>query len=447
MNKILVIACREYRAAVRTKAFIITLLAMPILMGGAIVGQLVMQKRVDVSSKNITIVYHDERFRDALEEAVEGYNERAVFEMDENGERKQTKPKFQLSFKKLGPQADRSEALFEQSQAVRNQECVGFLYIGKSVLERNALEEGEKEKELVYHSMNPIDDDFRRWANGVLTRKIQEIRADEVGVASDQLQKVLSPAIGVKKKDLLERDEATGEIIEAADANPLVHIFLPMALMMVVFMSVMVGATPLMQAVMEEKQARISEVLLGSVTPFQLMLGKLTGIVGVTLTTVLVYIGGAFGTLSIMGETKHFPEPHVILWLVIYQTLAVLMFGALFIAIGAAVSDMREAQSAMMPVMIVAMAPMFVWFYVLKEPSSTLAVVLSLIPPATPMLMLLRLSLPPGVPAWQPLLGCVLVLLTTLFCVYAAGRIFRIGILMQGKGANLRTMMNWVFRG
>ena len=69
------------------------------------------------------------------------------------------------------------------------------------------------------------------------------------------------------------------------------------------------------------------------------------------------------------------------------------------------------------------------------------------VPPATPMLMIIRQTVPPGIPTWQPVLGVVLVLLTTLLCVFAAGRVFRVGVLMQGKGANLREMARWVLRG
>lgn len=166
--------------------------------------------------------------------------------------------------------------------------------------------------------------------------------------------------------------------------------------MMLIFMSVMVGATPLMQAVMEEKQARISEVLLGSVQPFRLMMGKLAGIVAVTLTTVLVYIVGAYFTLDYLGHCDLFPPADVILWLIVFQTLAVLMYGSLFIAIGAAVSDMREAQCAMMPVMIFAMAPMFVWFYVVREPDATMSVVLSPFPAGDPDVNALAV----GRPVW-----------------------------------------------
>ncbi|UCC31708.1 MAG: hypothetical protein JSU86_05390, partial [Phycisphaerales bacterium] len=82
-----------------------------------------------------------------------------------------------------------------------------------------------------------------------------------------------------------------------------------------------------------------------------------------------------------------------------------------------------------------------------KEPLATSSTVMSLFPPATPMLMILRQAVPPGVPLWQPLLGVALVILTTMACVFAAGRIFRVGILMQGKGANLGQMMRWALRG
>ena len=99
------------------------------------------------------------------------------------------------------------------------------------------------------------------------------------------------------------------------------------------------------------------------------------------------------------------------------------------------------------PVMLLICIPMFVWLNVIREPNSSFATGISLFPFATPMLMLGRQAVPPGIPMWQPILGVCLVLLTTTLCVYAAGRIFRVGILMQGKGANIGQVLKWVFRG
>jgi ABC-2 type transport system permease protein len=108
---------------------------------------------------------------------------------------------------------------------------------------------------------------------------------------------------------------------------------------------------------------------------------------------------------------------------------------------------MKEAQSLMWPVMVLAVLPMMVGFVVIKEPNSSFATWASFFPPATPMLMMARQAVPPGIAPWQPVLGMVLVLLATLCCVYAAGRIFRVGILMQGKGAKVGDIVRWVIRG
>ena len=171
--------------------------------------------------------------------------------------------------------------------------------------------------------------------------------------------------------------------------------------------------------------------------------------VGVSLTILTVYLGGAvFGARSAgLGEFIPANLGLLVVWFIVFQALAVLMFGAVFTAIGAACSDMKEAQSMLMPVWIVICIPMMVWFVIVREPSSSFSLILSLIPPATPMVMMLRTAAMPGIPLWQPLLGVLLVLLTTVFCVFVAGRIFRVGLLMQGKGAKISDMIRWAVRG
>jgi ABC-2 type transport system permease protein len=134
-------------------------------------------------------------------------------------------------------------------------------------------------------------------------------------------------------------------------------------------------------------------------------------------------------------------------WLFVYGIAAALMFGALFVALGSACSDLRESQSVLMPVWLLAMAPMFIWLPLVKEPGGKLALYASLFPPFTPMLMLLRQATPGGVPAWQPWVGLTEVIAFTVLCVWAAGRIFRVGTLMQGKPPRLGEILKWAVRG
>ena len=244
----------------------------------------------------------------------------------------------------------------------------------------------------------------------------------------------------------LVQKDAAGNIGKAETTNQMLNVFLPLGLMLLMFMLIMVGAQPLLHTVLEEKMQRIAEVLLGSVTPFQLMMGKVIGMVGVSLVIATIYLVGGYFALERAGYAGLFPT-HLMWWFVIYVALAVLMFGALFSAVGAAVTDLREAQSMVTPLMLFVVTPLFVWVNVVREPNSTFATVFSLFPPATPMLMTIRQAVPPGIPMWQPVLGVVLVLITTVGCVWVAGRIFRVGILMHGKSANLGEMMRWIVRG
>jgi ABC-2 type transport system permease protein len=134
-------------------------------------------------------------------------------------------------------------------------------------------------------------------------------------------------------------------------------------------------------------------------------------------------------------------------WFLAFQVLAVLFFGSIFIGIGAACTNLSETQNFLTPVMMTVMLPMFVWFNVLRDPNSAFSVWLSLFPPTTPMLMTLRLASSTAVPIWQPLLGMGLVLLATTACVFAAGRIFRVGVLLQGSAPKFSELLRWVAMG
>ena len=212
------------------------------------------------------------------------------------------------------------------------------------------------------------------------------------------------------------------------------------------FMMFMMGAMPLLNAVMDEKSQRIAEVLLGSVKPFQLMMGKLLGSVGVSLTGAAVYVIGGIVAVRHIGLGEYIPY-HILPWFFAYMLIAILMLGSILAALGSACNDSKEAQGMAMPAMLPVMIPMFIMMPVLKEPQSAFATWLSLFPPFTPMLMLLRQGTPAGVPMWQPWVGLRGVLTFTVFFVWAGGRIFRVGILMQGKPPKLADILRWAIRG
>jgi ABC-type Na+ efflux pump permease subunit len=238
----------------------------------------------------------------------------------------------------------------------------------------------------------------------------------------------------------------TGTYEDAKEGAQLANFFLPAVLIALMFMVIMVGATPAMQGVVEEKGQRIAEVLLGSLSPFELMAGKLLGVAGVSLTMALVYFAGGYVVAQRYGVADML-TPALMAWFFVFLVLALLIYGSLFIAIGAAAGDVKDTQTLLLPVMLVACLPFFALGPIMQDPNGTIAVACSWFPFATPFLLVARQSVPPGVPIVQMVGGIVLVLVTTLFCVWAAGRIFRVGLLMQGKGAKLGDLFRWVLKG
>jgi ABC-type Na+ efflux pump permease subunit len=439
MHKAIVVALREYQAAVKTKAFLMGLLMMPIMFGGGILVQALVRNNVDTRDKRVAVVDQTGELFAALQGAAQLRNETQIYE-GEGATRKQILPRYIFEKVEAGG-SDAARTSLVLSERVRKKEIFAFVIVDASALESRS---GPGPGVINYHSESPTYNQIQQWISGPLNERIQELRLQSANL-DPKLVRAATRRVAVGNLGLVSVDEQ-GNPIRAPEANMVANLFVPIGLMFLMFMIVMATATPLLNSILEEKMQRIAEVLLGSIPPFQLMLGKLLGSVAVSLTMAAVYLIGAFVALNRSGYGEYFPM-HMVWWFVVFQALAVVMFGSIFIAIGAAVSDLKEAQSMMTPVMLLLVMPMFVWLNVVREPNSSLALVSSLFPPATPMLMVVRQSVPPGIPMWQPLLGIALVLLTTLLCVFAAGRVFRVGILIQGKGAKLGDMIRWAIRG
>jgi ABC-2 type transport system permease protein len=138
---------------------------------------------------------------------------------------------------------------------------------------------------------------------------------------------------------------------------------------------------------------------------------------------------------------------HLLPWFVLYVVAEVTMLASFAAALGAACNSPQDAQNLAVVLMVPIMLPFFVMMPVMANPNSALATAMSLFPPLTPMLMLLRQTMPVGVPAWQPWVGLVGILLWTAGGTWVAARIFRVGILMQGQPPKLAEIVRWAWAG
>ncbi|MFO1504844.1 MAG: ABC transporter permease [Steroidobacteraceae bacterium] len=217
---------------------------------------------------------------------------------------------------------------------------------------------------------------------------------------------------------------------------------LPFIMGILLFMGVMIGGQALMTSTIEEKSSRVVEVLLAAVSPLELMWGKLLGQMGVGLVMMAVYI--TLGVLALMQFAMFgLLDPLLILWLLVFFLAAYLLFGALMLAIGAAVSQLADAQSLMGPVMMLLVTPYILTPFIGRQPDSTFAVVASFVPPVSPFVILARLASSSPPPVWQVLLSLGVSIAGACVAVWFASKIFRIGLLLHGKPPSFGTLIKW----
>jgi ABC-2 type transport system permease protein len=466
MRKIAIIARREYQAMVRTKAFIVSLVMMPIFMFGAIFIQTYMQGRVDVAEKKIVVIDGTGSMFLPLSIMADLRNRTETVDPETGGQRR---PKIVLE---QGPKGEVTDELrLKLSDQVRRNEIFAFAEIDKDALKADpnsplakmlrsgslaafsqAVEAPKKDVKEEPALPAPVRlylesityNEIGQWFMQAVNQAAFSLRLKEAGLDPAVVANAIVP-IDVQDLGLYSK-AGNGEIKKGDEGSRGIVFLLPVGIMMLMFMSLMFVAQPMLTSVLEEKQQRIAEVLLGSASPFQIMMGKLVGNVAVALTIVAMYVAGAYFVAEHYGYADLLPT-RLIGWFIAFQVLACLLFGAITIAIGAACTDIKETQSLMAPVMMMLVMPLMVWFTVVQEPLSSFSKWISLFPLATPMLMMLRMAATPIIPMWQPLLGIFLVLITTIACVFAAGRVFRIGLLIQGKAPKLRELVGWIVRG
>lgn len=221
------------------------------------------------------------------------------------------------------------------------------------------------------------------------------------------------------------------------------QMLIPMGFILLLFMAVMVSGQSLLTTTIEEKSSRVMEVLLSAVSPMQLMVGKIIGQMGVGLLILLLYAGmGVAGLIAMsLGDLIDLSK---VVYLIVFFIIAYFTIASMMAAIGSAVSELREAQTLMTPVMMLMIIPWILWLPISRAPNSVMAQVLSFVPGANPFVMVIRLCGSEPVPAWQIPVSILVGAATAAACAWAAAKIFRIGVLMYGKPPDFRTLLKWV---
>jgi ABC-2 type transport system permease protein len=217
------------------------------------------------------------------------------------------------------------------------------------------------------------------------------------------------------------------------------------------YTSLAMWGAAIMNGVLEEKTSRVVEVVVSSISPTRLFVGKLIGVGAAGLTQFLIWGStlvalALFGSATAGGGTLPAFDPGVFAAFLVFFVLGYFFYGALFAALGASVSSQQEATGLTFLVMLPLIMGLALFPVVLANPDGPLAVVLSLVPFFAPLLMFLRISAVTP-PWWQIALSLALLMLSVVGAIHGAARIYRVGILMYGKRATFREVVKWVRAG
>jgi ABC-2 type transport system permease protein len=410
MSKIGIVIRREYLTRVRKKSFIILTFLMPILFVGLIAGTMLLAKLNEGRAKNIVVA-------------------------DETG---------------------------EYFPVFKNTDQFHFIEA------RNGFEQFRQQSEDAVYATLVISDDLLKNPSALALYAWQQVTPATASAVTEPLNRYLSEKklasynipelktmleesqiqVDMKSIRLDESGKETETSAEMAMALGMVFTFL-------IYMFIFVYGAMVMQGVMEEKTNRIVEIMVSSVKPFDLMMGKLIGIGAVGLTQFgmwgILVAGATFcGTSLFAGGTAEvvftlLSSSNVwtlCLYFILFFIGGYLIYASLFAAIGAIVNSQEDTQQYMMPITVLILFAFYAGFYSSQNPDGPLAFWASLFPFTSPIVMMTRL--PYDVPWWQLILSLGLLIVTVILIIRLVAKIYRIGILMYGKKPTYREIIKWL---
>lgn len=409
MKKVVAVLVREYLANVRTKAFLIGVVLTPLWFG-------------------------------------------LIFLMPKLAESQETAHQPLLVVDETGALGEDVAAALSALRTPRKQEPVFDVELEREPPDLEALKQRVIEGELVVVRLDETV--LQKGGGGAAPQGV--LVADSVpgAEAARKVQQVVNAVVnervmaerGITEEDaaLLARDAILPlRLSRAGRAGGGLQALLPLMAMVMLYFGIVGISQILVNSTIEEKSNRVYELLLSSLSPTQLMAGKVLGICLVGFTLLLLWTGGGLLAMNIQGFGGVATGAQLGLFLV-YYVVGFLLIASLMVAVGSACNTQKEAQNLMAPLSVLLAMPLILSVIVLRDPNGFLATAASFFPPFTPFVMMARVSAVPGPPTWQIVLSVVLLVVATAVAVHVAGRIFRVGILMVGKPPTLSEILRWV---
>lgn len=415
-SKIWIVAQREFAVRVKKRSFIIMTVLMPFLMAALVLLPLFLSMLDSDERKTVAVIDSTGRYVEAFES-----NEKYLFV----------------------PTEKMTGALRSDST-----ETAAVLQITDNLVDRPGS--------AVIYSRDEVPMDLRDYVDEVLTgevrrEKLERYRIPELDRIIDDVETPVEVQ-AVRWTDDGER-ESMAEILSG----------IGMLLTFLIYFFVMTYGGTVMQSIIEEKVNRIVEVMVSSVKPVQLLIGKIVGVGFVGLFQMLIW-GLLLGVIlmvasgiadipmaddstgaaasALLEVVASLPILEICVLFVFYFIGGYLLYASILSASGAAVNDMQDSQQFMLPVLVLMMFAFYAGFYSAMNPDGPLAFWCSFIPFTSPIVMMVRI--PFGLPVWQEILSVVLLYLSAAAVMLLSAKIYRVGILMYGKKPSFKEMLKWL---
>jgi ABC-2 type transport system permease protein len=430
MKKLWVLIRREYAQVVKKKSFLIGVLLTPLLMAGMTVLPAMLAMKKQASTEKIAIIDLDgqgigEKFKSRiahyrLDDSSAAYEVDGLYELDPNDS---------ASINNLRKELD-------SLILAKRLKC--YLVINKSAEMNDSIF-------LVAKSFN-----FN--TNNRFERRISDVLSG-IRLEKSNINLAVDSVLTLTRRIDLKTQSPGGK-----ERDFKIIYFTAIGFVMIIFVTAIGYGQILMRSVIEEKNSRIIEIMVSSVSAFQLMAGKIIGLGLATLTQVGIWLVIGVAIYSYRGVLDISPEamgaifnPIIIGFFIIFLILGYIMYSTIFAFIGAICNTEKEAQNFIFPITMSLILPLLLAMYIIQEPDSTVSTILSLIPFFTPTMMILRLNIigPDSFSLHNPIilesmLGVILTAAAIVAIIWATARIFRIGILMYGKRPTLPEIIRWI---